>query len=86
MTVLKINRENIGVHLMDYQLMLIDKTRIDLLNDDKWKSHWKITLEQHTQLHGYAISLIKKVFHCNKRKAEETFKWFELQFGLKIKN
>jgi hypothetical protein len=45
-----------------------------------------MTEEQHNQFKAYAIPLIKKVFKCNKKRAESTFQWLNLQFGLRIKN
>jgi hypothetical protein len=45
-----------------------------------------MTQEQHDQLKAYALPLIKKVFKCNKSRAETTFQWWDLQFGLRIKN
>ena len=45
-----------------------------------------MTEEQHSQLKTYAIPLIKKVFKCNKKRAEDIFGWFDLQFGLRIDN
>lgn len=81
----KITRENIASHLLDHQLKLIGKTRVDMIDDDKWRIHWTITPAQHISLHDYAIPLIKKVFHCNKRKAEDAFTFFDNDFGLKIR-
>lgn len=83
---MKINRLNIGTHLLEYQLGLIDKTMGDALKDDMWFFNWTLTEEQHIQFKKYAISLIKKVFKCNKSRAEQTFSWFNLEFGLRIKN
>ena len=82
----KITRETIASHLLDYQLTLIGKTRVNLLDDDKWRSHWTITFEKDVQFRDYAVPLIKKVFHCNRGKAEHTLHWFKEQFGLKVKN
>ena len=31
----KIDRTNIGEHLLDYQLTIIGKSRIDILDDDR---------------------------------------------------
>ena len=42
----KINRTNIADHLLDYQLNLVGKERIDLLSDDKWFFNWTITKKQ----------------------------------------
>jgi len=44
-----------------------------------------MTQEQHDQFKAYAIPLLKKVFKCRKARAEDTFNWFDLQFGLRIK-
>ena len=45
-----------------------------------------ITEKQHKLFRSYAIPLLKKVFKFNKSKAENTFDWFLLQYGLNIKN
>jgi hypothetical protein len=82
----KINRINITDHLIEYQLQMIGKTISDIESDEKWYSNNTITQEQQNQLEAYAIPLLKKVFKFNKSKAEMTFSWFILQFGLRIKN
>jgi hypothetical protein len=45
-----------------------------------------MTQEQHDQFKAYAIPLMKKVFKINKARAEANFQWFDLEFGLRIKN
>lgn len=82
----KINRLNVADHLVEYQLNMIGKTMADALKDDMWFFNWTMTEEQHQQFRAYAIPLLKKVFKFNKKKAEETFGWFNLQFGLRIKD
>lgn len=82
----KINRTNVTDHLIQYQLEMIGKTISDIKNDEKWYYNNTITQEQQNQLEAYAIPLLKKVFKFNKSKAEMTFSWFILQFGLRIKN
>jgi hypothetical protein len=52
----------------------------------EWYNKWTMTQEQHDQFKAYALPLIKKVFKCNKSRAESTFDFFDLQFGLRIKN
>jgi uncharacterized protein YfaT (DUF1175 family) len=81
----KINRLNIADHLLEYQLEMVGKTIEEAQKDDMWFFNWTMTEEQHLQFKGYAIPLIKKVFKCNKKRAENTFSWFNLQFGLRIK-
>jgi len=85
MTIQKINRANILNHLMEYQLDMVGKTMLNTLNDDKWYFNFTMTRAQLEQFHAYAIPLIKKTFHCNKGKAEETFQWFRQNLGLRLK-
>lgn len=83
---IKIDRTNITDHLIEYQLNMIGKTIPDAQKIDDWYYQFTMTQKQHEVFKGYAIPLIKKVFKCTKKKAEETFSWFNLQFGLRIKN
>ena len=82
----KINRENITKHLIEYQLNMVGKKLKDTLDDDLWYFNNTMTPEQHEEFKSYAIPLLKKVFKFNKAKAESTFGWFNLQFGLRIKS
>ena len=82
----KITRENIGEHLLEYQLELIGKTIQEAKLDDMWIFNWTLTRDQYTQFRNYAIPLLKKTFRYNKGKAEETFSWFYIKFGLMIKD
>lgn len=82
----KINRVNITNHLIEYQLNIVGKTIKDTIDDDLWYFNWTITTEQFTKFKNYSIPLIKKIFKCNKARAEATFNWFNLSFGLRIKN
>ena len=79
----KITRLNIADHLVEYQLNMIGKTTSDALKDDMWFHNWTFSTRQYELFKGYAVPLIKKVFKCNTKKAEETFGWFNLQFGLR---
>jgi hypothetical protein len=82
----KINRENIADHLIDYQLGMIDKSTQEAYMTKEWYDKWTMTQEQHDEFKAYALPLLKKVFKCNKSRAEDTFNWFDLEFGLRIKN
>jgi hypothetical protein len=81
-----INRTNIATHLVEYQLAMIGKTIEEAKKDDMWFFNWTITQKQADELKSYAIPLIKKVFKCNKSRAERTFSWFSLEFGLRVKD
>ena len=82
----KVNRANITRHLIEYQLDMVGKRLVDTLDDDMWYFNWTMTQEQHEEFKRYAIPLIKKIFKCNKSRAESTFGWFDMQFGLRIKS
>lgn len=83
---MKITRENIERHLLEYQLSLVGKTMMDTLDDDQWYFNITITREKFTEFEKYAIKLIKKVFKCNTSRAKKTFDWFNLNLGLRIKD
>jgi hypothetical protein len=82
----KVNRTNVCDHLVDYQLAMVGKTMAEAYKNENWFHEWTITEEQHTQFRSYAIPLIKKVFKCNKKRAEGIFSWFDLSFGLRVDN
>jgi hypothetical protein len=82
----KINRETIADHLIDYQLEMIGKTIVEAYKTKEGYSKWTMTQAQHDEFKAYAIPLLKKVFKCNRTRAEDTFNWFDLQFGLRIKD
>jgi hypothetical protein len=79
-----INRNNITNHLIEYQLELIGKTVSEIESDELWYSNNTMSPEQHAEFKAYAIPLLKKVFKFNKAKAEQTFSWFDLSYGLRI--
>ena len=81
-----INRTNIADHLVEYQLEMVGKTIAEAYKTDQWYSKWTMTEAQQEDFRAYAIPLIKKVFKCNKKRAESIFGWFTLQFGLRIDN
>lgn len=83
---MKVTRENIERHLLEYQLSLVGKTIMDTLDDDQWYFNITITREKFTEFEKYAIKLIKKVFKCNTSRAKKTFDWFNLNLGLRIKD
>ena len=80
----KITRLNIADHLVEYQLNMIGRTTADAKKDELWFHNWTFTSKQYELFKSYAIPLIKKIFKCNTAKAQQTFDWFNLQFGLRI--
>jgi hypothetical protein len=82
----KITRENVAMHLVEYQLRMVDKSIIDMVNDDQWRFNITLTAIQTEQFKQYAISLLKKTFKCNKSIASSIFEWFNVLYSLRIKN
>lgn len=80
----KINRENIAIHLIEYELNMVGKTLEEAEKSSTWYSDNNMTEEQYEMFKGYAIPLIKKVFRCSKKRAEETFKWFDFMYGIRV--
>lgn len=80
----KVNRTNITDHLIIYELEMIGKTIDDVKGDERWFSNNTMTQKQHDEFRAYAIPLLKKIFKFNKGKAESTFSWFDMMYGLKI--
>jgi hypothetical protein len=80
----KITRENISEHLVKYQLEMVGKTWEDAQTDQWWFSNITMTQDQFDEFMKYALPLVKKVFRCNKARAQRTMDWFNLQFGLRI--
>jgi hypothetical protein len=82
----KVKRENIGDHLFTFELDIIGKTRLDIIDDDRWFYHFTMTREQYIIFKDYAVSLMMKTFRCNKNKALQNFEWYWQMFGVRIKN
>ena len=82
----KVKRENIGDYLFDHQLAMIGKTRMQVVDDDRWHFNFTMTRLQYTEFREYAIPLMMKTFRCNKNKAIGIFNWYWEQFGVKIRN
>jgi hypothetical protein len=82
----KVNRENITRHLIEYQLEMVGKTMLDTLYDDQWYFNITMTSEQYEQFRKYSLSLLKKIFKFNNSRAISTFEWFNMAYGLRIKN
>jgi hypothetical protein len=80
----KITRENITDHLVKYQLEMVGRTWEDALADKQWMYNITMTQSQFDKFMEYAIPLMKKVFRCNKTRAQRTLDWFNLNFGLRI--
>ena len=82
----KITRDNINRHLVEYELAMVGKTIMDTFNDDRWYFNITMTREQFIEFKLYAVRLIRKTFKCNKHNGELRFDVFNHALGLRIKN
>jgi hypothetical protein len=82
----KITRANVSSHLLEYQLNMVGKSMSDLIDDDKWRFNITMTSEQLEEFTHYSVKLLQKVFRFNRQKATDTFEWFRMQFGVRIKD
>lgn len=80
----KITRENMIYHLMSTQLDIVGKTVLEATMSPHWRREWSMSTEDFENFESYAIPLIKKVYKCNKKKAKNTFDWFQQNYGLTI--
>ena len=81
-----INRINITKHLIEYELEMIGKKLVDILDVENYTKSFSMTRNQYNQFHSYAIPLLKKTFKIRKSIAEDTFEWYWKMFGIQIKN
>ena len=81
----KVKRETIGEHLFDYQLKMIGKTRLDVIDQDRWYFCFTMTRVQYEEFKKYAVPLMMKTFKCNKNKALQNFEWYWQMFGVRLK-
>jgi hypothetical protein len=65
---------------------MVGKTLEDAKKDEMWFHNFTMTTSQHNMFKSYAIPLLRKIFKFNKGKAEQTFQWFDLGYGLRIKD
>lgn len=80
-----LNRENLSTHLSEFQLALAGKKPIDMIMENKKFYDYQIMKEEYEVFKVYAIAMMKKVYKCNRKIAEENFDWFYKRFGMKIK-
>lgn len=81
-----LTRENLPRHLGEFQLAVIGKRPIDMIMENKTFHDYEIKTEEYEIFRVYAIAMMKKVYKCNRKTAEENFDWFYKRFGLKIKH
>ena len=56
-----------------------------LKEEDGWYQRYTMTTEQHKQWKNWTYKKAKKLFRWNKKHIQKEFMWFDLMWGLKIK-
>lgn len=77
-------REEINRKLVSSQMKMIGLTYQHAMNTPEFWRVFTLTTEQTLEWRKDALSLIKKTFKCNKKRAELTLGMFELNLGLRI--
>lgn len=72
--------------LINKQLSYSGKTFKEVVHDKEWFRNNTITKDQYDSFKKYSLKKIKKTLKCNNERAEKEFLWFDMSFGLKIKN
>lgn len=80
----KPTRETLAMHLVEMQMDMIGKTFEDAEANQNWFNENTMTSEQFLEFRNKAISIIKKVYRCNKATASKNFDWWNLNWGLRI--
>ena len=78
--------------LMNAQLKYNNMTMDDVLkeypkekNDNGWLGKYAITEQQHDEWRTFYIDYLRKHLKCSKRFAEQSFSYFNLQWGVSTK-
>lgn len=67
------------------QLSIVGKTLVDVESDDNFRFNNTITRNQYNSFRDHCIFLLQKNFKINRRKANDSFRWFYQNYGLRIK-
>lgn len=72
--------------IFENQLSIVGKTSKDILDEENYRFNWTITRKEFEKFKYESIFLIQKKLKINKRKAAESFNWFNRNYGLRIKD
>jgi hypothetical protein len=81
---LKLNEQNIAIHLINEQLAYVGKTWDEVKDDPNWFLNNKLTKTQHEKWKEYSIKQIQNVYKFTRQQAELEFSWFDMGYGLSI--
>jgi hypothetical protein len=78
-------RDTLVIDILKAELKYINKTIEEVKEEEEWYNKYTITEEQYEEWKTYSTALIQKVLKCNKATAEKEFSWFNLMYGIKVK-
>ena len=82
----KLTEQTIAMHLINEQLAYVGKTWDDVKDDPEWFRNNQLTKKQYNEWKEYCIDEIKRVYNFTWQQASVEFEWFNLGYGLSIKD
>lgn len=77
---------SIAQHNISYDYIVEHQEQIKQNSGVPWYQHYTITSDQHRKFKEVAISIFRKQLKLKKDRAEKEFGWFNLAYGLKVKD
>jgi hypothetical protein len=78
-------KEELVKELINKQLAYVNKTINDVINVPEWYNKYEMTEEQYEEWKTFCIDKIKKSKKYTKTYVQNAFSWFNLMYGLKVK-
>lgn len=74
-------------HKLTYYDILgsVDENKKWYIDGEPWFDHFTLTQEEKNAFSEWAINHIAKTLRISKRDAKEEFQWWDLAYGLKVK-
>jgi hypothetical protein len=79
-------KEKLINEMINKELSFVGKTIDDVKNDPDWFTNNTMNDNQYQEWKNYCINIMRKQFKMTKKRAEAEFAWFDLSYGLKVKN
>lgn len=86
MKVAKLTKQEFALVAVHKQLEIAGVDKSVLQSDKEWFSNNTITDEKHKQWKQWFIDEYRLNFKRSKKEAEKEFAWFDLGYGLRIKD
>lgn len=80
-----IKKEELITEMLNKQLSYVGKTIEDVKGEEEWYSNYAITEEQFQEWKSFCMDILKKKFKYPVKRAELEFSFFNLNYGLRVK-